>query len=141
MAPYIDEIFNEIPPIASSILDVGCGKGTVAALIKTMATIWPEKCYIIGIDISAYLLNFAKRYYDDVIQAHASFLPFRDKTFDAVISVEVLEHLTKREGYRMLAEIERITRKKIIITTPSHWVDMDKGLSLFDKRVRELESL
>ena len=33
--------------------------------------------------------------------------------------MEVVEHMTKRDGYRLLSEMERVSHRKIILSTPN----------------------
>ena len=67
------------------ILDLGCGKGRFAAHLAR------EGARVIGIDLSAAMLASAKGL--DRIRASAKSLPFADGTFDAVVAIEVLEHV------------------------------------------------
>ena len=46
-------------------------------------------------------------------------LPFKPNSFDCAIATEVLEHLNKEDGLRMLQEMERVAKRKIILTTPN----------------------
>ena len=39
----------------------------------------------------------------------------------------MIEHLEKEEGIRMLKEMERVARKKIILTTPNGFLPVDTG--------------
>jgi ubiquinone/menaquinone biosynthesis C-methylase UbiE len=49
-------------------------------------------------------------------------LKFPPNSFDAVVMIEVLEHLPKRGGIKILEKCERWARKKIIVTTPNGFV-------------------
>jgi ubiquinone/menaquinone biosynthesis C-methylase UbiE len=107
------------------VLDVGCGKGGVGAIVKTV----PEKKLnplIVGVDLELSMLKSARLFYDDVVLASADYLPFRDKAFDAVFSIEVIEHLSEEQGYRHVAEIERTSKRLVVITTPSHFFPQDQ---------------
>ena len=65
------------PKPKQKILDVGCGTG--------ICTRW--NCFSVGIDPSLGLL---KEGTGNLIQADAEHLPFKDKTFDFVISVTAI---------------------------------------------------
>jgi predicted SAM-dependent methyltransferase len=43
---------------------------------------------------------------------------FKNNSFDIVLCVEVLEHLKRDEGEKLLKEMERIAKKQVILTTP-----------------------
>ncbi|MCU0772561.1 MAG: class I SAM-dependent methyltransferase [Verrucomicrobia bacterium] len=48
---------------------------------------------------------------------------FSGKSFDAVVANEVIEHLPKADGYPLLEQMEKLARKRVIITTPSGFLD------------------
>lgn len=113
----------ELDPIVSRlikgdvILDVGCGKGKWGYFSRLNN----PKAYLVGLDLELENLEFCKRYglYDDLILARAPELPFRPKSFDCVIAAEVIEHMSKREGYKLLDQVELISRNIVIVTTPA----------------------
>jgi hypothetical protein len=76
--------------------------------------------YPVGLDIFRPALSQAKKAttHDDYILADIRKLPIREKSFDVALCLEVIEHLEKEEGAKFLKEIEKISRKQIIITTP-----------------------
>ena len=120
----IQEVLTHILPFASSkILDAACGKGKWGFLIKVHS----ENAYVIGLDLSIENLFIAKRSraYDDLIMSDIKHLPFRNKAIDTSLACEVIEHLTKTDGALMIREMMRITRIRILITTPhaEWWFD------------------
>jgi hypothetical protein len=44
---------------------------------------------------------------------------FKAGEFDACVALDVIEHLTKEDGLKLMADMERIARKKVIFFTPS----------------------
>ncbi len=103
------EIENEC-----SILDVGCGR--TSALMKIR-----KGSFRIGIDIYKPYIEEIKGFsvHDGYCLCDVRELPFKSKSFDCAIATEILEHLEKQEAFKMLQEIERVTRKKILMTTPN----------------------
>jgi len=80
------------------MLDVGCGTGISSDL----------NCKVIGIDPSLELLEQNNRINKKIL-ARAENLPFRDKTFDKVISVTSMHNFDDvKEGIR---EIKRVGKK------------------------------
>lgn len=44
---------------------------------------------------------------------------FKDRSFDLVFALDVIEHLEKPDGGRMLSEMERVARRRVLIFTPN----------------------
>lgn len=118
--PYEIErpIISNVPFGSYTVLDVGIGKGVFGYLLRAERLI---NGYLVGLDIHCSYLNIVKyhRVYDDLVLCDVRFLPFRDGSFDLVIATEVIEHLEKKNGMRLLDNIEHIARKRVIITTPN----------------------
>lgn len=98
------------------ILDLGCGYGNFGKLIKKNIKI-PVK--ITGVDIWEKYRNRRWSYYNKiVIKDIKDFLRKNKKKFDIVLLIDVLEHLDKKDGERVLKKIIKISRKAAIISTP-----------------------
>ena len=69
------------------VLEVGCGTGLVLEPLSQMA----DQAF--GIDISRGMLSKALARGLKAAQASATDLPFKDNTFDAVVSFKVLAHI------------------------------------------------
>jgi ubiquinone/menaquinone biosynthesis C-methylase UbiE len=108
-----------------SLLDVGCGKGKWGFLARLNAQFLvkePPK-EIVGCDVFLPYLRFVNclgEVYNALVLCDARFLPFRSKGFDIVLVAELLEHLSKKNGEKVLMESERVARKRIILTTPQY---------------------
>jgi SAM-dependent methyltransferase len=76
---------------AQSCLDVGCGEGSFKVI---------QDFYSVGCDIYHSFLIKAreKGYYDNLVRCDVRQLPFKPKSFDIAICVEVIEHLDKAGG-------------------------------------------
>jgi 2-polyprenyl-3-methyl-5-hydroxy-6-metoxy-1,4-benzoquinol methylase len=98
-----------------SILDVGCGKHSPLTLIAHH-----YKFEVVGLDIFEPYLKETKNkgVYQNVILADARYLPFKDKGFKAVTCIEVLEHVEKEDGEKILDELERVSRWLVLVSTP-----------------------
>ncbi len=100
----------------ASILDVGCGKGF---LLYEFTQVVPG-AKVAGIDVSRYGIDHAKEEVRPFLQVGtAAKLPFPDKSFDFVVSVNTLHNLYNYDLFAALKEIERVGRgpKHIIIET------------------------
>ena len=92
------------PPL--TLLDIGCGAGLLANGLVS------EALEITGIDVSQQSLDVAQKY--DVTRsvrymcANAYALPFRDKSFDVVCAMDVLEHV--EQPHLLISEASRVLR-------------------------------
>lgn len=105
------------------ILDVGCGKGF---LLYDFTQVIPG-VEVRGIDISDYALKHAK---DEVRPwlrpGQASNLPFPEKSFDLVVSINTLHNLYCYDLEKALREIERVGKKHKFICVESYRNEEEK---------------
>ena len=98
-----------------SVLDVGCG--------KSMNLRWMGVKHSTGIDGYAPDLEEARRLktHDELILGDVQKLDnyFKPGQFDAVVALDVIEHLTKEDGLHLMRAMEKISRRKAVIFTPS----------------------
>ena len=90
------------PKQDDSLLDVGCGTGISSDF----------KCKVIGIDPSIELLKLNKN--KNIIQAQAENLPFKDNTFDVVVSLTAIQNFKNLENG--IKEIKRVGKKRFVLT-------------------------
>lgn len=119
--PTFQHHFNLTPQ--SSLLDVGCGKGFMMHdLIELIPGITVE-----GLDISPYAIENTLEDMKPYVQvANANCLPFPDKSFDVVISINTIHNLERNECGKALQEIERVSRGKSFITVDAYRTDEEK---------------
>lgn len=99
-----------------SVLDVGCGNGEFMSIVNA------DKNYqITGVDLFAPYLKQAKSYgvYKKLIKQDVKAIIFKSGEFDAAISSQVIEHLTRKQGLEHIKKLEKFASKKIIIGTPN----------------------
>jgi ubiquinone/menaquinone biosynthesis C-methylase UbiE len=107
----------------SSVLDVGCGKGF---MLHDMALLIPG-ISVKGIDISGYAIENAIEDMRPHVQvADAKELPFPDKSFDVVISINTIHNLEREECTKALREIERVGRGKSFVTVDAYRHEEEK---------------
>lgn len=119
------------------ILDLGCGKGVNGFLIRQSRYLLGAK--IIGLEINSDYINFCNKYniYDQIIKKKLPVLPFKNKSIELILCIEVIEHLTRKDGLKLLDEIDRTCHGRTIITTPNMFFKTmpgdpdDKHLSLW----------
>lgn len=105
---------------SKSVLDVGCGNDSPIGRIK-------KTFRSTGIDIYPKCIDVSKKnnYHDNYQLGDVRKLNkfYKNKSFDTAISMDVVEHLTKSESLKMIAEMEKIARKKVILMTPQGYID------------------
>jgi protein-L-isoaspartate(D-aspartate) O-methyltransferase len=89
----------------ASILDVGVGKGFL--LYELMQVVPGAR--VAGIDISEYAIEHAKEEVKPFLRVgNASSLPYADRSFDLVYSINTLHNLYLHDLWAALGEIERV---------------------------------
>jgi len=97
----------------SSVLDIGCAKGF---MLHDLALAIPG-IVVKGVDISAYAIENAIEDMRPHVQvADATRLPFPDRSFDLVISINTVHNLERDECAVALREIMRVSRGHAFIT-------------------------
>lgn len=78
-----------------------------------------KRFYSVGVDIFLPYSKEARswRSHDDYVLADARVLPIKEKSFDIVLCLKVIEHLEKKEGINLIKELEKIACRQVIIGT------------------------
>jgi SAM-dependent methyltransferase len=111
LMPHIQvvQISRYSSQLGGTLLDIGCGK-------KPYKNIFNCKNYI-GLESAATLHGLKEV---DLI-GNALLLPFKNESFDSVVSFQVMEHIPEPEIF--LKEIFRVLKNggKVIMTSPFMW--------------------
>jgi SAM-dependent methyltransferase len=104
------------------VLDVGCGIGRWTKIIS-------NKNSVVGVDISRFMIKMAKDSCKgencSFLVADASFLPFKDKVFDLVVSITVLQHILEEKKFaKALSEIAGCGKSEALIAEEM-WSDKE----------------
>ena len=97
------------------ILDVGCGDGGMALILKKeyLADVY-------GVDISKRGIELAKRKGINAVVADANKrLPFKTSTFDLIVTNQVIEHVYNPDEF--ILDLKRLLNKRgvLVIGTPN----------------------
>jgi len=110
-------VWRSLDKKGKRILDVGCGNGRPMKFINRN-----RQFEAIGIDIfEPYVEQCRKEgFYNDCIVDDIRNLNqhFEKKSVDIVLCLEVVEHLDKEDGIRLIKDMEKIARRQVIISTP-----------------------
>jgi SAM-dependent methyltransferase len=112
----------------NKILDVGSGKGF---LLYDFTLVVPG-VEVYGIDISQYAIDNAKEEVRDRLRVgNANALPYRDKEFDLVFSLNTLHNLPCYDLDQALREIERVGKQSKYICVESYRNEVEKANLLY----------
>ncbi|MPZ07596.1 MAG: methyltransferase domain-containing protein [Nitrososphaeraceae archaeon] len=99
-----------------TLLDIGSAKGFVTSILSSGVAM------TYGIEIDMEYIKVAKQKVpnSEFINASMEYLPFKDRSFDAVCILEVLEHLPAEIQKKGIAEAEQVLKDKgsLIISIP-----------------------
>ncbi len=105
------------------ILDVGCGKGF---LLHEFTQAVPGVT-VAGLDVSRYALDHAKEEVKPfLVEGSAVKLPYPDKSFDLVVSINTLHNLQLPDLERSLGEIERVAKAGKYILMDGYRTEQEK---------------
>lgn len=101
-----------------TVLDIGCGPSSPLQRC-------PNIKYSVGVEPFLPYLNLSKRrkIHSEYIAKKIEDLDFPKKCFDAVIMIEVIEHLQKKTALEIMKKASLWAKKKIIISTPNGYLD------------------
>ena len=115
------------------VLDVACGTGYGSNWLKSKVDL------VIGVDINETIIMYATKRYPGItfIKSNGKTLPFKDYSFDIIVSVETIEHV--KDDQLFLKELHRVLRKggQLLITTPH--IGLGNPFHIREYRTRELE--
>ena len=124
----------------NSVLDVGCGPKSPLQVLGFES--------LAGIEGYAPAYEAAKsaKTHDELVLGDIRFLEqyFKPSSFDACVALDVIEHLTKEDGLKLMASMEKIASRKTLFFTPNgflpqrHGDDDDLQLHLSGWEAREM---
>lgn len=104
-----------------SFLDVGCGRNS---------PVWyfSKDFKSAGVDVCKESAEESreKGIHDEYFIMNARNLNFKPHSYEVVLALDLIEHLTKKEGNKLLKDMERIAKNKVIVYTPNGFVKQEE---------------
>lgn len=102
---------------AKSILDLGCGTKWYWEAFCT------EGQTVVGVDAYA---PFGPHH---ILDLELESLPFDPESFDVILMLDFIEHLSRHKGEQVMEDAKVITRDKILMVTPLIWNDNSENVN------------
>jgi hypothetical protein len=119
LAIYPKLLQQELAGEWNGLLDVGCGEASPIAGTAALGAISGT----VGIDSHVPAVERCRRTgpYEryEPVAALAAAEVFGPASFDVVMALDVIEHLEKEDGRRLLDVLETVARRRVIIFTPN----------------------
>jgi hypothetical protein len=101
-----------------SVLDLGCGRHSFVGIL-------PPKVKKVGVEIYEPYIKEAveSKRLNHIVKADIKDVSFKEKSFDAVVALDVIEHLEKQDALELMRRMERWARRKVVIFTPNGFLE------------------
>jgi len=103
-----------------TVLDIGCGPQSPIRFCKR---------FVKSVGVEAYLpyLKAAqeKGHHTEYIYKDIKHLNFGENEFDAIMLIDVIEHMHYEDSLQLLSDCKRWARKKIIVSSPNGFVKQE----------------
>ena len=113
---FVKEAVGGVLGEDESFLDVGCGTGEYLSWAQSITN-----GEVHGCDLAEEYCRRAGETAPNAIvrQCTASSLPYEDQSIDVVMCSEVIEHIPYEEQASVVAELLRVARHHVVLTTPN----------------------
>lgn len=100
-------------------LDLGCGKDSPLRHCPGIRSV--------GVDLFEGYLEESRRrgIHDRYLKADVRSVAFPPASFDVVLAIDLIEHLTEEEGYQLIRRMEEWAGRKVILFTPNGYVPQE----------------
>ncbi len=117
LIPTLDTELGRNLRNCQSVLDLGCGPNSPLGALKAV----PRR---VGVEPFGPYLELAKARgtHDEFHQKLITELEFEPNLFDAVIMIDVIEHMTEEDGLVAMKLAEKWARKKVVINSPNGFI-------------------
>lgn len=104
--------------LPKSVFDIGVGYGNIGNYTKKIL----PNCKIYGVEIFAPYLNYKNgipfSVYDSIILGDIIDLSDKLWKVDLISAFDVIEHLERQDGIKVIKQLQRVAKKGVIVTVP-----------------------
>jgi SAM-dependent methyltransferase len=111
----LDDVWPTLPARAT-LLDVGTGAGDISSRARAGAARRGVELETIGLENSPDLAGESRQLNPLAVCGDARCLPFGDRSVDVVICSQVLHHFFDADAQRVLTELDRVARRRVIVS-------------------------
>lgn len=111
----LDDVLPELAPHAT-LLDVGSGIGDIAAKARDFARRRHVDLALVSIDMAETLALASRERTGNAVRGTATDLPFADRSVDVAICSQTLHHFDDGSAARVLRELDRVARIRVIVS-------------------------
>ena len=111
----IEEALGEVPRRAT-LLDVGTGLGDIPCRARTFAAEKGIDLTTVGLDSVLVLTRASRHAVNIAVCGNALHLPFADRSVDIVMCSQVLHHFIAADAARLLREMDRVARVRVVVS-------------------------
>ena len=110
----LGDLLPELAPRAT-LLDVGSGVGDIAAQARELARRHSVDLSLVTIDMAETLAAASRARVGNAVRGDATALPFADRSVDVVMCSQTLHHFDDVAAARVLRELDRVARLRVIV--------------------------
>jgi SAM-dependent methyltransferase len=109
LAPFLQ------PGADATLLDVGTGTGDIPERLVELAGRRGVRLQVFGLDGRAELVTATREWAAQGVCGDALSLPFADRSFDFVLASQIMHHFTPDDARRLVRELQRVARRRVVI--------------------------
>ena len=118
LSSALDEIRDTLKdlPRCATLLDVGTGLGDIPCRARTFAAEKGIDLTTVGLDSVLVLTRASRHAVNIAVCGDALHLPFADRSVDIVMCSQVLHHFIAADAARLLREMDRVARVRVVVS-------------------------
>lgn len=112
----IDAVFDETTARTITLLDIGTGIGDIPARVREAAARRGITVITYGVEHREAIARAARSRALPMVCADARALPFACRSVDIVMCSQLLHHFEQADGIALLREMNRVARRRVIVS-------------------------